>query len=312
MKKWFVILEILLFILFIGCFFLYNTTVVQILDIENKSEPAASKILYDFVMNELEDSSKKYAEITLGRTHAYEIDLNNDGVNEVIGVVLSPYYCTDKNCSLFILKKDTNIYKNIVSDIKFSGKIFVKRHLTNGYKDIELFVPYLKSGLQFKNGQYDWAYYLKGITGFISKKFYADKILDFAGTPVEDARRVVFDYIKKDTDKTDEELKELSPTLVPEAVTAYYVDLNDDGVDEVVGFIYSAYEFCVQGFRLFVLQKQGDEYADIAGFSMFEPQYSVYILNHKTNGYKDIKFSGSVGVQFRSFVKYFGEANYEF
>jgi len=311
MKK-LVLFITILFLLISGSVGIYKSLIFQTIDVENNSQPNAGKILFDYVMDELDDSGKNHAEVTLGRSHAYEIDLNSDGINEIIGVVLSPYYCTSENCTLFILQKQNDKYKSIVSNLNFSGKIVVKRHLTNGYKDIELYVPNVKSGLQFKNGKYYWAYLLEKSWGVFLKKYYVYKVLDFAEKSDLNANKIVFDYIIQETGSTPAQLRALSPRLVQDAVSAFEIDLNDDGINEVIGFINSAYSLSVQGFNIYILQKSGDKYYDISGSLVFEPSFPLYILDKKTNGFQDIKFTGSVGLNFKSFINKFNGKEYEY
>ena len=50
------------------------------------------------------------------------------------------------------------------------------------------------------------------------------------------------------------------------------------------------------------LQLQNGEYKNIAYVLSIEPQNELKILNAKTNGYRDIKLSGSVAYNFKPFI----------
>lgn len=116
--------------------------------------------------------------------------------------------------------------------------------------------------------------------------------LDFSdGESDKQAGKILYEYVLKELNKTPEEAKEFA-RIEPETVKAFEVDLNDDGEKEIVGVVYSTFYLGTAGYSLFILQKQQSEYKDIS-ILVFEPQKKVYILNNKTNGYHDIKLSGS-------------------
>ena len=98
-------------------------------------------------------------------------------------------------------------------------------------------------------------------------------------------------YVLKELSKTPEEAKDFA-RIEPETVKAFEVDLNDDGEKEIVGVVYSTFYLGTAGYSLFILQKQHSGYKNIS-ILVFEPQRKVYILKTKTNGYHDIKLSGS-------------------
>ncbi len=78
----------------------------------------------------------------------------------------------------------------------------------------------------------------------------------------------------------------------PEDVRAVFVDLNGDGVDEVVGYIKSELYTGIAGTTLFVLQRGGYnfDYRNICRYSNFYPDKNLVILRSKENGYRDIQF----------------------
>ena len=116
--------------------------------------------------------------------------------------------------------------------------------------------------------------------------------LDFSdGESDKQAGKILYEYVLKELNKTPEEAKDFA-RIEPETVKAFEVDLNDDGEKEIVGVVYSTFYLGTAGYSLFILQKQQSEYKDIS-ILVFEPQKKVYILKNKTNGYHDIKLSGS-------------------
>lgn len=116
--------------------------------------------------------------------------------------------------------------------------------------------------------------------------------LDFSGGESDkQAGKILYEYVLKELNKTPEEAKDFA-RIEPETVKAFEVDLNDDGEKEIVGVVYSTFYLGTAGYSLFILQKQHSGYKNIS-ILVFEPQRKVYILKTKTNGYHDIKLSGS-------------------
>ena len=116
--------------------------------------------------------------------------------------------------------------------------------------------------------------------------------LDFSdGESDKQAGKILYEYVLKELNKTPEEAKEFA-RIEPETVKAFEVDLNDDGEKEIVGVVYSTFYLGTAGYSLFILQKQHSGYKNIS-ILVFEPQRKVCILKTKTNGYHDIKLSGS-------------------
>ena len=116
--------------------------------------------------------------------------------------------------------------------------------------------------------------------------------LDFSdGESDKQAGKILYEYVLKELNKTPEEAKDFA-RIEPQSVRAFEIDLNDDGEKEIVGMVYSTLYLGTAGYSLFILQKQQSEYKDIS-ILVFEPQKKVYILKNKTNGYHDIKLSGS-------------------
>ena len=116
--------------------------------------------------------------------------------------------------------------------------------------------------------------------------------LDFSdGESDKQAGKILYEYVLKELNKTPEEAKDFA-RIEPQSVRAFEIDLNDDGEKEIVGMVYSTLYLGTAGYSMFILQKQQSEYKDIS-ILVFEPQKKVYILKNKTNGYHDIKLSGS-------------------
>ena len=135
--------------------------------------------------------------------------------------------------------------------------------------------------------------------------------LDFSdGESDKKAGKVLYEYVLKELNKTPEEAKDFA-RIELETVKAFEVDLNDDGENEIVGIVYSTFYLGTAGYSLFILQLQNGEYKNIAYMLNIEPQKELKILNAKTNGYSDIKLSGSVAYNFKPFIVKYRNGYYQ-
>lgn len=124
-----------------------TNTVLKTYDILNYSEPKASKIMEDFVYKDLEKNIDDEKELNRLQNlikefpvNAFEYDLNDDGINEVIG--LPPriiYYFGPLGGEIIILQKKNNEYKKIENHLiyTFEDKIVILKEKTNGYHHMQ-------------------------------------------------------------------------------------------------------------------------------------------------------------------------------
>ena len=90
--------------------------VQKTLDLQKGSEPQANKVLYEYILDSLKmtpEQVKEFANIDLESIKAYEVDLNADGENEVIGVCYSTLYWGTAGYHLFVLYKNSGQYEDI-------------------------------------------------------------------------------------------------------------------------------------------------------------------------------------------------------
>ena len=111
-------------------------------DFSKQSQTKASKILYKFVLKELNKTPREaqdFANITPKTVSAFETDLNGDGKKEIIGVVFSTYYSCTEGFKLFILEQQNNITYVDLSGVYFlpNEKIHINNNIINNYKEIE-------------------------------------------------------------------------------------------------------------------------------------------------------------------------------
>lgn len=169
MKK---ILSVLLILLLISFIFLLQyrnlNGIYRKLDFSGEESDAnANKILYEYILKEQNMTPKEieeFANITPESVKAFEVDLNDDGTNEIVGLVYSTLYWGTAGFSLFILQKQLDRYKDISSmNFEPQREINIKVNKSNGYHDIKLWgsnhngVQYV---VKYKDGMYNWAYKL--------------------------------------------------------------------------------------------------------------------------------------------------------
>lgn len=103
---------------------------------------------------------KDFARIEPQSVRAFEIDLNDDGEKEIVGMVYSTLYLGTAGYSLFILQLQNDEYKNIayVLNIEPQKELKILNAKTNGYRDIKLqgsvaynFKPFIA---KYRNGYY--------------------------------------------------------------------------------------------------------------------------------------------------------------
>ena len=120
------------------------------------------------------------------------------------------------------------------------------------------------------------------------------KKLDFAKDEADaEASKILYEYVLQEQGMTPVEIK-LFAGIEPQSAKAFEVDLNEDGINEIIGFVNSTLYWGTAGYSLFILQKQSNGYKDISTL-VFEPQEIVEIRSKKTNGYQDMKLTGSNG-----------------
>ena len=111
-------------------------------NILKEQKQSANKILYkyalenDLKMNERE--AEDFAKFTFDHVSAIEVDLNNDGRNEILGVIKAGYYSGRLYPCLLILEKYRGSYRKIslCNDINIEDDIYFKRNNETGYYDI--------------------------------------------------------------------------------------------------------------------------------------------------------------------------------
>ena len=123
------------------------------------------------------------------------------------------------------------------------------------------------------------------------------------------ASKILYEYVLKSQNMSPVEIKNLVG-IEPQSAKAFEVDLNEDGINEIIGFVNSTLYWGTAGYSLFILQKQPNRYKNIAYLLNFEPQKDFYILNTGTNGYRNIKLHGSSAYKFKPFTVKYEDGHY--
>ncbi len=135
----------------------------------------------------------------------------------------------------------------------------------------------------FAENIYDSKFIYEPLDKILSYKVY--KTIDFSeGT--QRARDVFYDFYLKDNNYKKEEFERIFGSSAFFYVQAYEVDLNDDGVNEIIGHHGTGCgnKLCAG----FVIQKKQNKWEAI-GYVDFVPGSKIYVLTEKNYGYRSIK-----------------------
>ncbi len=105
------------------------------------------------------------------------------------------------------------------------------------------------------------------------------------------ASRILYNHVLKEVKMSPKEAKDAY--IVPNAVKAYFVDLNDDGNKEIIGIVNSSFYIGSAGHSLMVMEGNFSDLKDITLYLSFAPQDKFYVISNKTNGYRDIRYTFS-------------------
>ena len=98
----------------------------------------------------------------------YETDLNDDGMEDLIVVIMSPFHSGSHGDDFDILFNDGNAYLKNRMGYTFRllngasnnyvpfGKIYILQSKTNGYHDLEIFADGIHFFLKYENGAYQY------------------------------------------------------------------------------------------------------------------------------------------------------------
>ena len=144
--------------------------------------------------------------------------------------------------------------------------------------------------------------YVFTIAGFLCFNGYIDingRVFDIESYNIKNLREtdskakdILFEYLNKDVKQytyTKEDGETGYPELYKDVLWALANDIDNDGVDEIIGSYeiapYCGTEFCA----FFILKKQGDEYINIYEKQQYSGIYRIDIVSDiKKQGHKNI------------------------
>ena len=133
---------------------------------------------------------------------------------------------------------------------------------------------------------------------------------DFMKQGDKNASKELYNFVLKDLNMTPKQIEDFA-NITPKMVNAFYVDLNDDGVKEIIGFVASSFYSGTAGDSLFILQKDKKAYSDIAFLVSFVPRDKFFVNKLKYNGYRTLKFRGGPAYKFKILGAGFDDALYQ-
>lgn len=108
-----------------------------------QSTDEASQIFWHWLLKHVRLSSKNAAlhNVFEDGSAAVFFDLNDDGIDEIVGTHFASAAAGNGDCMLYILQKDKDKYKKISSGIYFdpSVNIYAQRKKTDGYRNLQVF-----------------------------------------------------------------------------------------------------------------------------------------------------------------------------
>lgn len=140
------------------------------------------------------------------------------------------------------------------------------------------------------------------------------KIFNLLNDSEEKASKVFYEFMMKNSGDEIKRLKKISVTMQnfsPKTTPAVEVDLNDDGISEIIGYIAATPYGGAAGQSLFILWKdKNGVFKDICYLISFEPQKKIYILKDKDGDFHRIIIYGSVAYDFKPFLIQYNDGQY--
>ena len=122
---------------------------------------------------------------------------------------------------------------------------------------------------------------------FLSVPCFAEDINYLNEKWDNEASKILYEYRLSELNFTPEKIYEAFGYKLSD-VRAIFYDLNSDGINEIIGYINSPSEACVEGTALTILKKEKEFFLPLANFN-FYPDSGINILDSKTDGYSDLK-----------------------
>lgn len=128
--------------------------IYKTIDFQGESEAQANDILYGYISAAM---ARKYVmdNYDISLIHSFQVDLNNDGINEVVAYINSAAFCSNATkCRLFILSKTKTGYKNIskIENFNPNAPLYILKN--KRYKDMQYNDGKTNYIAKYKNNEY--------------------------------------------------------------------------------------------------------------------------------------------------------------
>lgn len=183
----------------------------------------------------------------------YNVDLNDDGIDEMFIYLKDWYFCTINGCKALVLKEDNGEFEVIGNFSDVSYPIIISNKKTNGYKDVILYI----SGLGIEDG-----YRIAKFNGEeYTKNIFLERVVPIAEIKKEDIHGILLEEyhlnnigeVIVDTKIKRLDLVEIVKRFInkdSEILFANEVDINNDGNKEIIaGYRYA------KGLYLIILEE---------------------------------------------------------
>lgn len=126
------------------------------------------------------------------------------------------------------------------------------------------------------------------LTSYLDDKNYL-KVFYILENTESEAKQILYKYLLEESEKEDELTKNSMRRTIPDWIRAFEVDLNDDGINEVIGIIPDRYWYsgAISG-EIFLLEKINGKYKKMENLIMHNYNRKFMITPEKTNGYHNI------------------------
>lgn len=183
----------------------------------------------------------------------YNVDLNDDGTNEIFIYLKDWYFCNINGCKALVLKEDNGEFKVVGNFSSVAHPIIISNKKTNGYKDLILYI----SGLGIEDG-----YRIAKFNGEeYQENIFLEKVIPIDEIKKENIHGVLLEGYYGDNKGEviiDTKIKRLDLVEIvkrfinkdSEILFANEVDINNDGNKEIIaGYRYA------KGLYLIILEE---------------------------------------------------------
>lgn len=119
-------------------------------DKKTVNDELANKVKNYLTTSYLTEADLKAIEVDQRKFQLYQIDLNNNGENEIFVNFVTPYFCGSGGCTVLLLDKNLSL----INAFSPARTFYVEDKLENGYKVILTNTEGSWRKLIFKNGSY--------------------------------------------------------------------------------------------------------------------------------------------------------------